>query len=213
MKHLMFDVDGTLVQSYEFDERLFVESVHEVTGLNVISNWETYPHVTDRGILQTFIERQCPDFTLSHLEALVKPLFVSKIKTYLQSHPAQAVGGAVAFIQHLRKREDIALSIATGGWGETARAKLESAGFSLAGIPLVSSNEHHARANIMQMAISQVSPESGMKLTYFGDAEWDKRACKEMGVNLVIVGDRVKHNQMIADFEDVEQALGYAGAI
>ena len=41
MKHVMFDVDGTLIQSYGFDETCFVAAVKEVTGVDLVSDWET----------------------------------------------------------------------------------------------------------------------------------------------------------------------------
>ncbi|GAK86810.1 hypothetical protein JCM19238_4418 [Vibrio ponticus] len=46
-----------------------------------------------------------------------------------------------------------------------------------------------------------------MPITYFGDAEWDVRACEELGVNLVVVGERVEHHQSIPNFNSLEQAL------
>lgn len=213
MNHLMFDVDGTLVESYEFDERLFMDSVKEVTGITLINDWETYPDVTDRGILKTFIERQLPGFALSNLEESVKEVFVSKVREYLIDHPATEVNGAIAFINSLRERKDVVLSIATGGWGETAIAKLESAGFNIEGIPLASSNEHHSRIEIMNLAKFKAINDSDVPLTYFGDAEWDKSACAELGVNLIIVGDRAEHHQSIADFNEIETALEFAGVV
>jgi len=52
LKHVMFDIDGTLVESYDVDSKLFVESVYEVTGLSIDANWGRYRNVTDSGILQ-----------------------------------------------------------------------------------------------------------------------------------------------------------------
>ncbi|MHA7879227.1 MAG: HAD family hydrolase [Saccharospirillum sp.] len=210
MNHVMFDVDGTLVESYEFDEHLFLESVREITGIEVINNWESYPHVTDRGILQTFIKRQFQSSTIAELERLVKPLFVSKVREYLESHPAREVNGAIEFINNLKVREDVVLSIATGGWGETAIAKLESAGFDVNDITIASSNDHYSRTEIMNLARGRFSNDKDLNLTYFGDAEWDKRACSDLNVNLVIVGNRTSHHQTIADFKDSTKALEFA---
>ncbi|GAK86809.1 hypothetical protein JCM19238_4417 [Vibrio ponticus] len=53
MKHVMLDVDGTLIQSYEFDEQCFIDAVYETTGLKILNDWHNYPNVTDRGILKT----------------------------------------------------------------------------------------------------------------------------------------------------------------
>ena len=209
MIHIMFDVDGTLVRSYDFDERCFLDSVYDVTGLELINNWETYPHVTDRGILRTFIERQAPHLTIGELEGKVKPVFVKKISEYLADMPVMEVDGAKRFFDHLKSNDKIRLSIATGGWKETALAKLESAGFDIEGVAIASSNDHHSRIEIMNIAKSKVVNSSELPMTYFGDAEWDVRACKELRVNLVIVGDRAHHRQSLADFKNVEKAMNY----
>lgn len=207
----MFDVDGTLVQSYDFDEQCFIASVQEVTGLKIASDWQSYPYVTDRGILMTFIERQASNYTIEKLENLVKPVFIDKIRAHLISNPAKAVEGAIEFLELLKSKSSIALSIATGGWADTALEKLKSAGFDLERVPLASSNDHYSRIEIMKLAKSRADCDSMGSLTYFGDAEWDLRACEELDANLVIVGNRVSHMQQINDFTDVNKTLGLAG--
>jgi hypothetical protein len=140
---------------------------------------------------------------------LVKPAFVAKIGEYLAAYPANEVAGAIDFFEHLKAESDIALSIATGGWGDTAFKKLKSAGFEFDGIPMASSNDNHSRTEIMKLASSVVINDQASSLTYFGDAEWDMRACSELGVNLVIVGNRVSHVQSISDFREVYRAMGF----
>ncbi|CAM3681669.1 hypothetical protein VA7868_04230 [Vibrio aerogenes CECT 7868] len=55
MKHVMPDIDGTLIQSYEFDEKYSLDAGCETTGIELMNDWEMCPNVTDRRILQTFI--------------------------------------------------------------------------------------------------------------------------------------------------------------
>jgi hypothetical protein len=47
--------------------------------------------------------------------------------------------------------------------------------------------------------------------TYFGDGEWDKRACKELGYNFVLVGEETSHCQSIPDFDNVTRAMEFIG--
>ena len=54
----MFDVDGTLVHSTDFDERCFIEAVYAVTGRQINRDWVSYPHVTDSGLLTHFFDCQ-----------------------------------------------------------------------------------------------------------------------------------------------------------
>ena len=103
----------------------------------------------------------------------------------------------------------VVVSIATGGWGETAKAKLKSAGFDISGLPMASSCDHYRRTEIMKIAGTRATNNAHESLTYFGDAQWDINACTGLAVNLVIVGDRVEYHQSISDFSDVDQALAY----
>ena len=207
MKHIMFDVDGTLIESFEFDEVCFIDAVRQVTGLSISKEWATYPHVTDRGLLMTFIERQAPHYELGILEPLVKAQFIRNIEDYLESTPAKEVPGAKHFVAHLLASECHHVSIATGGWGETARMKLQSAGFDISNIMLASSNDHHRRVEIMTLASSTAHIANGDTLSYFGDAQWDVDACNELDINLILVGDRAVHHQRIENFEHVESLL------
>ena len=106
---------------------------------------------------------------------------------------------------------NVSLSIATGGWAETAQMKLNSAGFDISGIPMASSNDHYSRKEIMKIALVKSKVSDIEKVTYFGDAEWDKRACKELNFNFVLVGNRFQHNQSISNFKLFEQACNYIG--
>jgi len=54
----MFDVDGTLVESYSWDEECFVSAVSEVLGHKIDSNWDGYEHVSDAGILNEHLVRK-----------------------------------------------------------------------------------------------------------------------------------------------------------
>ncbi|HCE3035043.1 TPA: HAD family hydrolase [Vibrio parahaemolyticus] len=209
MNHVMLDIDGTLIQSYEFDEKCFVDAVYEITGLELSSDWGSYPYVTDRGILKTFIERQAPQYSLEELEDLVKPVFIRNIQRTINSEPAKEVPGAREFVSYLMNSDKHVVSIATGGWSETAKLKLESAGFELEGLTIASSNDHYSRIKIMEVAKSQTDSTQNLPVTYFGDAAWDVKACEELGVNLVIVGERVNHQQRIVDFSSLEQVLRF----
>jgi len=80
-------------------------------------------------------------------------------------------------------RDSVSLSIATGGWEETALLKLQSAGIDVSGIPIASSNDHYARIEIMKMARVKASACESFPVTYFGDAAWDQKACRELGYN------------------------------
>ncbi|UXI03088.1 HAD family hydrolase [Photobacterium sp. TY1-4] len=209
MHYVMFDIDGTLIESYQFDSDCFVAAIKEVTGLSVNSNWERYPHATDRGILMTLIERQLPQYDLASLEQQVKAVFIRNIKQHISDNPVREIAGARKFMTQLLDSDLFTVSLATGGWGETALLKLQSAGFDTSRLQLSSSNDHHARTEIMKIARRQVGEVGEGALTYFGDAQWDVNACLALGVNLVIIGNRVEHHQQLPNYLDVDAALRF----
>ena len=65
--------------------------------------------------------------------------------------------------------------------------KLDTAGFNLDGVPVASSDDSPSRVEIMQIALSRLGSDFE-SVTYFGDAEWDRRACQQLGWNFVAVG-------------------------
>ncbi len=211
MRHVMFDVDGTLVDSDGFDGDCYLDSVYEVLGHRLDPDWTRYTHVSDAGILDQHIRENRLDARADEIRAEVKAVFTSKISGHIEANPARQIPGAARFIDHLRRREDLSISIATGGWRETALIKLESAQIDVSGIPIASSNNHYSRTEIMKIAATEAVGSDSVPCTYFGDGEWDRRACEQLGYNFVLVGNGTSHDQAIADFDDAEQALRYIG--
>ncbi|WP_087016915.1 HAD family hydrolase [Thaumasiovibrio subtropicus] len=209
MQHVMFDIDGTLIQSYEFDGRCFADAVREVTGHELAIDWTIYPNATDRGILMTLIELALPHWSLDALEAAVKMVFLRRVTEHLAAQPAEPVDGAIAFFNALKQSKEYTLSIATGGWRESALLKLASAGFDVSDLVIGTSNDHHERIEIMKTALRGADPKNQWPVTYFGDAQWDIDACETMQINLVIVGSRVTYRQQMRDFIDQAKALAF----
>jgi len=207
----MFDVDGTLVKSYEFDEECFVTAVSEVLGHDIDSNWDSYEHVSDAGILNEHLKRQGITSDHENIHSAVKKSFISKVQEYLSENPATEIPGASELIKKLKEHNSMSISIATGGWQETALLKLQSAGIDVSGIPIASSNDHYSRTEIMKVAREKANVCSNYAITYFGDATWDQKASSDLGYNFVLVGDRIKYEQSVQNLKNVNQILSLIG--
>ncbi|MFT6975448.1 MAG: FMN phosphatase YigB (HAD superfamily) [Bermanella sp.] len=207
MAHVIFDVDNTLIMSHDFDEACFLLAVQEITGMVLLNNWDTYPHITNTGILQTFIERQAPHYCLADLVLQVKKVLTQNIKQNLCLGRVKEVPGARAFFHSLISNPNFDVSIATGGWSETAKLKLDSAGFEIRNVNMVSSDDHFSIVEIIKKASNSLHQD--VNVTYFGDADWDVKACRSLGINLVIVGERVNYFQSIKDFRNSNEILSY----
>ena len=206
----MFDVDGTLLKSYDLDSDCYLEAVNEVTGLNVTPDWDSYEHVTDSGILAEIIQKNKLGNT-NQIVQEVKNSFLNKLKRALKDKPLQEVDGASEFLLNLKNMDDVVISIATGGWLESAILKLNSAKIDFSNIPLASSNIHYSRIEIMKAANTMATGNVENRFTYFGDRRWDKNACEALGVNFVLVGSSIQHSQQIDNFLLIEKAMSYVG--
>ncbi|MCP4492893.1 MAG: HAD family hydrolase [Gammaproteobacteria bacterium] len=212
MHHVMFDIDGTLVESYEFDADCFTSAVQEVLGINIDEEWSNYKHVTDAGILNEVIELNSLNLQKDEIFDNIKKIFFRKITAYIQQNPVKEIPGASSFISKLIDMDNIVVSFATGGWYESAMLKLISAGFDINNIPIGSSDDHFRRTKIMKIAEARVNNGNIINpVTYFGDGVWDKAACKELGYNFVLVGDKFEHTKNINNFNSADEAFVHIG--
>jgi len=191
MHAVIFDIDGTLLDSFEEDSVLYVEAIREVLGeFRLREAWEHYACVSDTGILSEI----CVDNDLSYDDGLsdsIRDVFIGRLRSQIERKgPYREIPGAQAFLATLLKRPDIQVAYATGGWRASAELKLTSAGFPLQGLPLASSNDHHDRQQIMLHALRQLRGPF-RSITYFGDGIWDRQATAALGWRFVPVGHKL----------------------
>lgn len=185
---ILFDIDGTLIESMAVDTELYFSSIAEVLGpVRIRDRLSDYEHVTDSGILAQLLDDngRARD---SAVIAAVKSVFVEKIAQHIEREgPFATIDGAIEFVAAVRESTDKRVAIATGGWRASALLKLESAGFDVDGIPLASGDDSLSRTEIMRAALAGIGDDVG-SVTYFGDADWDERACRSLGWHFVAVG-------------------------
>jgi beta-phosphoglucomutase-like phosphatase (HAD superfamily) len=188
MKAILFDIDGTLIESMTVDTELYLASISEVLGpVRFRSALDDYQHVTDNGILAQVLDDNGYPFD-ERAAAAIKSIFVDKIERHIETAgPFSTIHGAIEFFERTRASDRRRVAIATGGWRESARLKLLSAGFDIDGIPLVTSDDAWSRIEIMETALARLDGDFE-SVTYFGDAEWDRQACYSLGWNFVAVG-------------------------
>lgn len=207
----MFDIDGTLVQSYDIDSECFISAVKEVVGVEISSDWSTYAHVTDAGILDEILDSNgVSNKQIIHNE--VKSIFIQKIQKRISRKSVQEVLGASSFLEFLKSMDDVVVSLATGGWYESAVLKLGSAGINYDDIPIASSNDSFIRTEIMKIATSRANVGNSCSCTYFGDGSWDKKASEQLGYNFVLVGsNKLEHIPNILNFEPINEVVACIG--
>ena len=188
MRAIIFDIDGTLVESMSVDTELYFAAIREVLGqVRIRDSLSDYRHVTDSGILAQLMDDNglSPD---DEILEQVRTAFVGGLRRHIETDgPFSVIDGAVQFFENVCSRSDCRVAIATGGWRASALLKLESAGFPIEGVPLATSDDSASRVEIMRSALDRAGGDTGV-VTYFGDAEWDRRACNDLGWEFVAVG-------------------------
>jgi beta-phosphoglucomutase-like phosphatase (HAD superfamily) len=191
MHAVILDVDGTLLNSNEIDDMLYLAAVRSVLGqARVRESWSLYRNVTDGGILDEIVN----DNSLSgsgELLSAIRHCFVESIRQHVKrTGPFTEIPGAREFVAGLRASNLHGVAYSTGGWSESASIKLEIAGFPLQGIPLASSDDYSDRESIMLHALKQLGGEV-QSVTYYGDGEWDEAASRNLGWKFVPVGPKL----------------------
>lgn len=191
MHAVILDIDGTLLNSNEIDDVLYLAAVRRVLGqAKVRESWSFYRNVTDAGILNEILNDNSLTNSAAILHA-VRDLFVKSIKQHVErTGPFTDIPGAREFVCGLQASSSHCVAYATGGWSASASIKLASAGFPLQGIPLASSDDYPDRESIMVHALKQLRGEF-QSVSYYGDGEWDEVASRNLGWNFVPVGEKL----------------------
>ena len=187
----IFDVDGTLVESTNFDDVYYVSAVKEVLGEVYIHNdWRNYKNVTDTGILRQIMKEN--EIQEMGQIAEVRAKFGELVRQYLQKGgECRPIEGAVHLINKRLTTKGYEIGFATGGWEHTAKMKLRHAGFNLRHTVLTSSDDSEARVAIMKKCLLALG-NCFHRIVYVGDAEWDTQATQRLGWHFIGVGTRLK---------------------
>lgn len=188
MRAIIFDLDGTLLQSMAMDCHIFGQSIEAVLGpVQFRDSYRDYKHVTDRGIVEELLtdNGRSPD---PKIVDSVRLKFVSELSAHIDSSgPFEEVHGASRFLDSLSTAANTRVAIATGCWRESALLKLRSSSIGLDAIVIATCDDSPSRTEIMRTALARIG-ESVDSVTYFGDAEWDVQACRTLGWDFVAVG-------------------------
>ncbi len=214
MHLIAFDIDGTLIDSDEFDSELFVQAVQTVLAIDIDDDWSAYRHVTDGGILDEIIDNEGIKTDRLRVHSDVRATFVGLVADYLNGRGGRLreIPGARTFLAELRSRPDVAIALATGGWEETARMKLRAAGLNPDEPSFASGSDAIRRVEIMQIAEQRaLRGRPASRRTYFGDGSWDQKASLELGYDFFAIGEKVEHTARYPDFRRPDLILARLG--
>jgi phosphoglycolate phosphatase-like HAD superfamily hydrolase len=221
MKLVMFDMDGTLTDSFALDENCYVRAIERALGLTkVVTEWETYTHASSSFCLEEIVRRTRGTVPTALESRSVQSAMVALMDEIVQTHGrcTREIPGAAACLRRLREL-GYAVAIASGDWEATARHKLSAANIPFADLPFAFCDVAHARTEIMRTALARASRHYGCdtfeRIVYVGDGAWDVRACRELGWPLVGIGEgaqaarlsRLGAAHVVANYDPIDSFL------
>jgi len=222
MRLAIFDIDGTLTNTNDIDLRSYIRALAEEFGIDARGlRWADYPHVTDIGItndvFQAHLGRQPEASEIDRLQQRLVALFDEERSA--QPDVVNAIAGAQAVLDHLRRSPEWALGIATGCWRASAMWKLRAAALEVDGIPAAFCEDGVSREEIVSAAMRRASEASGgatfEAVVSVGDGEWDVVTAANLGLAFVGIrcdGDKAflyRHGakDVLVDYSDLGSAV------
>lgn len=221
MNLVMFDMDGTLTDTFSLDENCYVLAIEQALGLTaVVTDWESYPHASSSYCLEAIVTK-----ARGHLPTVDESRAVQRRMIELMEELYSAKGRATREIPGagacLRALQDAghAVAIASGDWESTARHKLTTARIPFESLPAAFCEASYVRTEIMRAALARAAAHHGGvkfdRVVYVGDGAWDVRACRELGWPLIGVGHgahgerlrRLGVTQVISDYRSLGSFL------
>ena len=217
---IIFDIDGTLLYSNSADSQIFAKAIRTKFGFDVQSlNWNDYPHVTDTTILSALFERAGrPQPSAQQVEAF-KDYYVELLEIGRKENPAgfMEVPGAKTVIDKLIADDNFIVGIATGGFMKPAFVKLHHIGINTAPLIMSFADGHETREQIISSVLREVESrnEQVQKTVYLGDAVWDVKTTRNMGIPFIgVKPPSAKYNlihdgarSVIVDYHDYDDFL------
>jgi len=194
MNLIIFDVDGTLVHSDRRDSQSFAATYQALYDRPFPSiDWTKYAHVTDTTIFGTVIQEHFKRAVDAAEVEVFQKEYIARLVAERQrdSTAFQEVTFARRTVERLL-REGFQVGIATGGWLEPAKVKLQHVGIDPERLFLSAADGKTTREAIIEEVLEQVDAQQlqPQRIVYVGDAIWDVRTTRNMDMNFIGIRHR-----------------------
>jgi phosphoglycolate phosphatase-like HAD superfamily hydrolase len=203
MHLVMFDIDGTLTETTKVDEECFVRSFKEVFGFaDIDTDWSHHPRTTDSGIFHDVFTSRIGRTPTAQEVSRFCHHFIQLLAAASSQSPFAPVAGADRLLSRLAQGGSHRVSLATGGWRDSARLKMASAGMCFDDHPAASADDALDRESIIRLSRQRAVERYGESFTctvYVGDGVWDARACRSVGIPFIGIGTGSRATRLSAE--------------
>jgi phosphoglycolate phosphatase-like HAD superfamily hydrolase len=214
---VIFDIDGTLVDSNQVDEDCYVQALALEFGLTDIDrNWASYTHATGSGILLDIFQRHWGRSPTAAEKGAFTGRFLALLQECLETSPGlfREIKGAGRLLQTLKQTPGFCLGLATGDWRASAELKLHGAGLPYDELVFTSADDGISREEIVSQCLARVQKQYQRshfsKTISVGDGVWDMKTAENLGLAFLGVGDGLLEQGakcVVPDFSDLAKVL------
>jgi phosphoglycolate phosphatase-like HAD superfamily hydrolase len=186
--------------------------------VDIDTDWSHYPHTTDPGIFNDVFTSRTGRTPTAREVSLFRQHFTQLLAAASSQSPFVPVAGADRLLSRLAQEGSHRVSLATGGWRDSARLKMASAGMCFDDHPAASADDALDRESILRLSMQRATERYGESFActvYVGDGVWDARACRSIGISFIGIGAGSRATRLSAegavcvfpDFSDADIVL------
>jgi phosphoglycolate phosphatase-like HAD superfamily hydrolase len=198
----VLDLDGTLMPSAVIDNECFWQAVFACFGeRDSLPDIHQFKDVTDSGILAEWCQLELGRPASIQETEQIKQHFSKLLEAVADLQPKhfKPIAGVVEWLSAIAEHSNLHAGIATGGWAHSARLKMKISGLDRFELPIASSDDAVARADIMQIALGRIlkdQADTGANISYVGDGLWDFEASRKLGWNFIGIAAGARATQL-----------------
>lgn len=189
---LVLDIDGTLTHSIPLHQQALLEAMRALDLPHLNTDWGSYPHHTDTGILEHALAEHGRQDHLQDRRAQFEQDLDTRFASLLDRHGMREIAGARALTE-AASRSRWGVVFATGGIRSVSRRKLDAVDIAWSEDLLVTSSEHASRHELVDSAVQRAMQVHGIEaplaVVSMGDGIWDLRVAAALGLQFLGVGE------------------------
>ena len=192
MHLVIFDLDGTLTQTYYGGDNSYTMALSEQLPIDPnYKYWKDCTNLTDSAVLDHIYNKVVGRSPTPEEILEMQDRFHLRLEAKRERDPSffHEVPGAVRAVEALLERGDTLVGVATGGWERMARYKLHHGQFPIERLHITGSDDHFAKRDFVAAMMDGLKERHELEdfhsVNYVGDSRYDYRAAEALGIGFV----------------------------